>query len=64
MSPSRKKFFVGSAIFLAVLLYLTIDLGMRTTSRWNNENDYFYKYRIEQKNDKLIIVKDSIKRKK
>jgi hypothetical protein len=64
MNASKKNFFIIAGIFIFIVISLTVDLSLRTNARWNQENEYMYKYVIERKNSKLEIKKDSVKRKK
>ncbi len=53
MSRNRKIFYIVFAIFLTAVIAVAIDMGSRTTARWNQKKGTLKKYEIDHFKKKI-----------
>jgi hypothetical protein len=50
---NRKIFYIAFAIFISIVILVAIDMGSRTTARWNTKKETLKKYEIDHFKKKL-----------
>ena len=53
MPKNRKIFFAVFAIFLAIVVYVAVDMASRTTPPWKKRKDTLNKYKVDHFKKKI-----------